>query len=167
MIRPSCGGRDSNSHRITPTTPSKQRVYHFTTTALFVLGLQRYAKFYYLQIFLQYFFTFLMFFCKKAHFFGISPLIHPYHITQTQYRIEENLLRMRYEYNRSLSGSSKKYHNKVIIIQQQINIDTKGNYSSTTGTSYEHYNSDSSRSPLSEFIISTNMLLLSGFSTIL
>ena len=30
-----CGGRDSNSHRLTPTTPSKSRVYHFTTTALF------------------------------------------------------------------------------------------------------------------------------------
>lgn len=30
-----CGWRDSNSHRKTPTTPSKWRVYHFATSALF------------------------------------------------------------------------------------------------------------------------------------
>lgn len=35
-----CGWRESNSHRLTPTTPSKWRVYHFTTSA-FDLGLQR------------------------------------------------------------------------------------------------------------------------------
>ena len=28
-----CGWRESNSHRLTPTTPSKWRVYHFTTSA--------------------------------------------------------------------------------------------------------------------------------------
>ena len=28
-----CGWRDSNSHRKTPTTPSKWRVYHFATSA--------------------------------------------------------------------------------------------------------------------------------------
>ena len=36
--------RESNSHRLTPTTPSKWRVYHFTTSA-FGLGLQRYIDF--------------------------------------------------------------------------------------------------------------------------
>ena len=39
-----CGWRESNSHRLTPTTPSKWRVYHFTTSA-FGLGLQRYIDF--------------------------------------------------------------------------------------------------------------------------
>ena len=40
-----CGAeRESNSHRLTPTTPSKWRVYHFTTSA-FGLGLQRYIDF--------------------------------------------------------------------------------------------------------------------------
>ena len=43
--------RESNSHRLTPTTPSKWRVYHFTTSA-FELGLQRYAIYFTLQHFI-------------------------------------------------------------------------------------------------------------------
>ena len=46
-----CGWRESNSHRLTPTTPSKWRVYHFTTSA-FELGLQRYAIYFTLQHFI-------------------------------------------------------------------------------------------------------------------